>query len=305
MEIYQLRTFVVVAREGSITRAAELLFLSQPAVSAHIKSLEDELGLVLFERTPRGMSLTSAGSRLREKAEQTLAVHLEVLAEARRIKGQVCGTARLGAVRNPEAGALSLLLQRLASQCPQLEVQLSYGSSAEIAARVRRGDLDAGLFFVAEALAEELDAVELHRTGVFLAAPLGMLGDPRHPDWAELAELPWICPAPGTCCSEVAEAIFTEHGFRPRRLYGIDLESVTRTLIAGGVGVGLLHQPTALEAAREGAVELLGAGPYRPLRLVLATARARRHEPLVATLATVALGQTTVTDTGTLPRVVG
>lgn len=305
MEIYQLRTFVVVAREGSITRAAELLFLSQPAVSAHIKSLEEELGLVLFERTPRGMSPTTAGSLLREKAEQTLAVHLEVLAEARRIKGQVCGTARLGAVRNPEAGVLSSLLQRLASQCPQLEVQLSYGSSAEIAARVRRGDLDAGLFFVADALAEELDAVELRRTAVFLAAPPGLLGDPRHPDWAELAELPWICPAPGTCCGEVAEAIFTEHGFRPHRLYGIDLESVTRTLIAGGVGVGLLHQPTALDAAREGAVELLGAGPYRPLRLVLATARARRHDPLVATVATVALGETTAADSGALPRGVG
>ncbi len=50
MEIYQLRTFVTVAREGSITRASELLFLSQPAVSAHIKAMEDELGLVLFER---------------------------------------------------------------------------------------------------------------------------------------------------------------------------------------------------------------------------------------------------------------
>lgn len=58
MEIYQLRTFVTIAKEGSITRASELLFLSQPAVSAHIKAMEDELGLVLFERTPRGMSLT-------------------------------------------------------------------------------------------------------------------------------------------------------------------------------------------------------------------------------------------------------
>jgi DNA-binding transcriptional LysR family regulator len=133
-----------------------------------------------------------------------------------------------------------------------------------------------------------------------------MLRDPRHPDWTELAELPWICPAPGTCCSEVAEAIFTEHGFRPRRLFGIDLESVTRTLIAGGVGVGLLHQPTALEAAREGTVELLGAGPHRPLRLILGTARARRHEPLVAAIAAVAQSQinTPVPDTGALSRVI-
>ena len=59
MEIYQLRTLLAVAREGSITRAFERLFLSQPAISAHIKAMEDELGIALFERTPRGMSLTA------------------------------------------------------------------------------------------------------------------------------------------------------------------------------------------------------------------------------------------------------
>lgn len=63
MDIYQLRTFVVVAREGSVTRASDVLHLSQPAVSAHIKAMEDGLGLSLFERTPRGMSLTQDGQR--------------------------------------------------------------------------------------------------------------------------------------------------------------------------------------------------------------------------------------------------
>jgi DNA-binding transcriptional LysR family regulator len=56
MDIYQLKTFVVVAREGSITRASEILHLSQPSVSAHIKVIEDALDLALFERTPRGDS---------------------------------------------------------------------------------------------------------------------------------------------------------------------------------------------------------------------------------------------------------
>ena len=74
MDLYQLKTFVAVAREGSITRASELVHLSQPAVSAHIKALEETLRLALFERTPRGMSLTRHGQRLLAKAEQTLLV---------------------------------------------------------------------------------------------------------------------------------------------------------------------------------------------------------------------------------------
>jgi Bacterial regulatory helix-turn-helix protein, lysR family len=61
MDLYQLKTFVAVVREGSITRASELLHLSQPSVSAHIKAVEDALGLSLFDRTPKGMSLTREG----------------------------------------------------------------------------------------------------------------------------------------------------------------------------------------------------------------------------------------------------
>ena len=82
MDIHQLKTFVAVAREGSITRASELLHLSQPAASAHIKAIEDAVGLALFDRTPRGMSLTHEGRRLLAKAEQTLAAHRDLMEEA-------------------------------------------------------------------------------------------------------------------------------------------------------------------------------------------------------------------------------
>jgi DNA-binding transcriptional LysR family regulator len=302
MEIYQLRTFVVVAREGSITRASDLLFLSQPAVSAHIKSLEDELGLTLFDRVPRGMSLTAAGELLLVKADDTLATHRAMLDEARRIKGQVCGTVRIGSVRNQDEGALPRLLQAMGRDFPSLDVKLHYGTSAEIADQIRHGELDAGLLFTLGSVDDTLDAIDLRDVGVFLAAPSGMVSGPGHPDWHELAQLPWVCPAPGTCCSNVAEEIFAERRFRPKRVFGIDLESVTRTLIAGGVGIGLLHQETAFAAARAGEVELLGAGPCRSLRLVLATARERRHDPVVGLLLGIARSAAGATNSTIVPK---
>ena len=73
MELYQLRSFAVVAELGHLTRASERLHLSQPALSAQIKALEDELGVTLFERTPSGMVLTSAGRALLPEAEKVLA----------------------------------------------------------------------------------------------------------------------------------------------------------------------------------------------------------------------------------------
>ncbi len=146
MEIYQLRTFVTVARERSITRASELLFLSQPAVSAHIKAMEDELGLALFERTSRGMSPTDHGTKLLPKAEQILALHQELVDEARRIKGGVSGKIRVGSNRTTSALVMGKLLTRLAETAPDLEVALKYGNSAEILRSLRNSALDAGFY---------------------------------------------------------------------------------------------------------------------------------------------------------------
>src|SRR5688572_12855893 len=146
MEIHQLKTFIAVAREGSITRASEQLHLSQPAVSAHIKAMEDALGVTLFERTPRGMSLTREGQRLLAKAEQTLAAHQELMAEATRIKGRLTGRLRLGAGSNSNKQAIGQLLTGLAERFPEVEVSLVHGTAAEILAGIRSGNLDAGSY---------------------------------------------------------------------------------------------------------------------------------------------------------------
>src|SRR5512140_294423 len=82
MELYQLRTFLAIARTGNLTRAASILATSQPAVSAQLRALEDELGVELFSRTSRGMELTAAGLALRPRAEDLDARATELLAVA-------------------------------------------------------------------------------------------------------------------------------------------------------------------------------------------------------------------------------
>src|SRR4030095_15016002 len=72
MELYQLRTFIVVAEEGNVTRAAARLGLTPPSVSAQIKHLEEELHVQLFVRTSQGMCLTDHGIHLRSKGEHNL-----------------------------------------------------------------------------------------------------------------------------------------------------------------------------------------------------------------------------------------
>ncbi|MGZ3419076.1 MAG: LysR substrate-binding domain-containing protein [Polyangiales bacterium] len=286
MDIHQLHTFVAVAREGSITRASEVLHLSQPAVSAHIKALEDALGLALFERTARGMSLTRDGQRLLAKAEQTLAAHQELMDEATRIKGRLTGKLRLGAGSNSNNEAIGRLLTSLSERCPDVEVALKHGTSVDILTGIRNGSLDAGFYNEAGEPDPDLTTCEVSRFKIHLAAAPELIAVSEPPDWKALAELSWIYPPSSACCGRTAESLFKAHQFRPKRIISVDREDLTRTLIAGGIGVGLLHADTAMEARAHGEAELLFES-QNAVRVLFAHLTSRAQDPLLATAASI------------------
>ena len=280
MDLSQLRTFVAVARERSITRASELLHLSQPAVSAHIKAIEDALGLSLFERTPRGMSLTRDGERLLVKAEQTLLAHRELMAEATRLKGRLTGQLRLGAGSNSNDEAVGKLLATLSERYSEVDVALEHGTSANILAGIRNGRLDAGFYNEAGKPDPDLTAIEVAQFGIYLVAPPGLVAVSEPLDWRALEELPWVYPTSSACCGRTAESLFKTNEIRPKRIVSVDREDVTRTLIAGGIGVGLLHADTATEAQARGQIEiLLQSGTL--VRVMFAHLASRAQDPLL------------------------
>lgn len=286
MDLYQLKTFVTVARERSITRASELVHLSQPAVSAHIKAIEDALGLTLFDRTPRGMTLTADGERLLAKAERTLAAHQELMDEATRIKGHLAGRLRLGAGSNTNHAAIGLLLTALSEHCPEVEVALEHGTSLDILAGLRNGTLDAGFYNEAGEPDADLTALEVSQFRIDVVASPRLVATSDPLDWKALAELPWIYPTASACCGRTAESLFKTHNVRPKRIISVDREDVTRTLIAGGIGVGLLHADTAKEAERRGEAELLFESPS-VVRVLFAHLTSRAQDPLLVAARTI------------------
>jgi DNA-binding transcriptional LysR family regulator len=280
MDIHQLKTFVAVARERSITRASELLHLSQPAVSAQIKALENALGLTLFERNARGMSLTPDGARLLAKAEQTLAAHRELIDEATRLKGHLTGKLRLGAGSNSNDEVVGRLLTILSERCPEVEVELKHGTSLEILAGIRNGSLDAGFYNEPGEPDPELATLEVSQFRIHLVAPPGLVAASEPLDWGALADLAWIYPTSSACCARAAESLFKTHRIRPKRVISVDREDVTRTLIAGGAGVGLLHADTAKQAQARGEVELLFES-QTSVRVLFAHLASRAQDPLL------------------------
>jgi DNA-binding transcriptional LysR family regulator len=280
MDIYQLESFVAVAREGSIKRASELVHLSQPAVSAHIKAIEVALGLTLFERTSRGMSLTPEGGRLLAKAEQTLAAFRELMGEATRLKGHLTGKLRLGAGSSSNLAALGRLLRIFAERWPEVAVTVKHGASIETLAAIRNGSLDAGFYNEPGEPGDDLATAEITRFGIYVAARPGLIAITDPVDWKALAEVPWIYPAESACCGQTAEALFKAQKIRPERIISVDREAVTRTLIAEGTGVGLLHADGARDAEVRGEVELLFEAASS-VRVLFAHLASRGADPLL------------------------
>ena len=285
MDLYHLKTFVAVAREGSITRAAEVVHLSQPAVSGHIKEIEDVLGLTLFERTSRGMALTADGDRLLAKAEQTLAAHRALLEEAARSKADLRGRLRLGAGSNSDNTAIGRLVATMSERFPQVEVTLRHARSAEVLAGLRNDTFDAGFYNEGAEPDRDLATIEVSRFKVFLVGTKGTTLD-----WKALANVPWIFPPSAACCGRAAEAFFEAHGVRPARIISVDTQVMIRTLVGSGLGVGLLHEDTAEEAQRAGELEVL-AEAAAPVRVFFAYLASRARDPVLDAAAAIVRGR--------------
>ncbi len=280
MDIHQLKTFLVVAKAGSITRAAGQLHLSQPAVSAHIKSLEASLELTLFERTPRGMRLTAHGALLLPRAEDAVAAHANVLSEAARLNGGLAGGLRVGLGANSAPAAAGALIAALAEAHRGVHVSVREGDSTTVVEELLAGRLDAGFFNVAEGTIDpRLHTLEIGHFGLKLVAPSGT-GGQGAVDWRALASETWIFPPESSCCGRAVRTLLRRENIDPVRIIEVDRESSTRTLVAAGTGVGVLHAYTAEAASERGEVEIL-CDVDLSLKTMLGVLRERRDEPLL------------------------
>jgi DNA-binding transcriptional LysR family regulator len=286
VDLYQLKTFVTVAHVRSITRAAEVVHLSQPAVSAHIKEIEAALGLPLFQRTSRGMILTADGRRLLVKAEQTLAAHQALMEEAARSRAALTGQLRLGVANVPSHDAIGRLVTTMSERFPQVEVTLRHARSVELLAGLRDDLLDAAVYNEGGEAGRDLATIEVSRFKVVLAAAKGSV-DPSTPlDWEALAGAAWIYPPGAACCGRAAEGFFQTHRIRPARVIGVDTQAMIRTLVSSGLGIGLLHADTSGEAHRAGEVDLLCESPT-PVRVLFAQLASRIQDPVLSAAASI------------------
>ena len=256
MELYQLKTFVAIAQERSLTRAAERVFTSPPAVSAQIRALEDELGVKLFERTPRGMTLTEAGARLLDEAERTLDSAGRMRAAAAQMRGTAQGRVRFGTVSDPLAMRLGDALVRLAERHPQVTLHLQQGLSFETLAALRRGELDCAYVLSDR---PEVEGLELHRLGtaeLVVALPPAYAETHADASLAEVLALPWVGTPTSCVLRGHLEALFGSAGRDYQEGALADTEGAVRHMVASGFGAGIVRLDQALQAERHGELKI-------------------------------------------------
>lgn len=282
MEIYQIRTFVTVAEHGNLTKAALLLHVTQPAVSGHLKSLEEALNLKLFERSASGVTLTRAGQALLPKAKAILAVAGDFRNLAQSLQGQLAGKARVGTILDPSFIRLGQFMSAVLDRYPWLDLQLQHGISTWALENVSGAALDAA-FCMGHITLPHVQAVHLTEMAYRVVAPPAWQVKIEHADWADIAALPWIRAPRMSPHLQMVGEMFAPYKLEPFKVVEADQEQTIRTLITAGVGLGLMREDLAFAAQSAGEVCVWRkARPTTALSFIYL--RERASDPVIAAM---------------------
>ena len=236
MELYQLRTFLAVAEEQNLTRAAEKLFTSQPAVSAQIKSLEDEIGVRLFDRGTKGMKLTRPGEVLREQARRIVDAARDFKHSADNLRGSVSGELIFGVNNRPEVLRLVEILRSISDEHPDLSFELLNGSSGVVLQGIEEGSISIG-FFEGPCDSPKIAWHELDQIELCIAAPVAWAKEFSKPDWKLLETKPWIFTSPACSYCRFVQRISQEQGLQLNRRFQVNEDLTVLNLVAEGLGM--------------------------------------------------------------------
>ena len=277
-EYATLRAFVAVARTGSVSRAAEQLHLTQPAISLKLKQLQANLGLTLFSRRPQGLALTTDGHALLPAAEKALASAQAFEQTAGTLHSTLRGKLSIGTIVDPEFLRLGAFLSRLMARAPQLETELHHGMSGSVLNRIEQGDLDVGFYLAPPAQGpgkghETLAWRELTHFDYHVIAPAGWENRLIDTRWEHLATLPWIVTPQDSAHHRLLKQALAPSGTVPNRVAQVDQEACMLDLVRAGVGLSLARDALAMTERQES-----GLAVADNIRLPCALSFIWRHE---------------------------
>jgi DNA-binding transcriptional LysR family regulator len=277
LEFYHLRSFVAVAQTGNLTQAAKRLYTTPPAISAHIKMLEEELSTPLFIRSSKGMSLTEKGQLLLKKAQITLDSAIDLVNLAAEQQHEIIGTFHLGINLSAKQVKLSTLAKNIQENCPGINLEIHSLSTGKTIDGIRAKKLSGGYIF--GDIPKDFVGMAVMQQQITTVAPITFdVNKVLSP--ADLQSQQWIMM--GDYCPFDL--------FLKQKL-GNNITSIMRTsddgtrleLVKNGLGLSLLEKEEALEAEKENSIQILPDIDF-PTTLHFVIAKNRAKEPVIKAL---------------------
>ncbi|HEY6933121.1 MAG TPA: LysR family transcriptional regulator [Marmoricola sp.] len=286
MEIKQLTALVTVAEVGSVTRAARLLHVVQPAVTRQIRLLEEEVGVPLFERTRQGMVPTEAGTLLVERARRALAELERARAEIRPGPGEVSGIVSVGVLESVMDLLAMRLVEAVGERHPGIRLRLVTAYSGHLQQWLDDGEVDLSLLYN---LTEtpSLSVVPLLEERLWAVAPPAAALNPKRPvRWARLLRAPLVLPVSGHGLRVLFDQARSEVRAEPEIAIETNSMHLQKQLVAAGAGWTVLP---AAGVAADVAAGLFSGAPLRDPEVtrsvVIGLPRGGRPSPAVAAVA--------------------
>ena len=271
MDFGQIEAFVQVSAHNSFSRAAEVLQLTQPSITARIQSLERELGEELFERGSRGVRLTDAGHAFLpyvERLLQTLQEGRDAVGEVRNVQA---GSLRLGSAPTISTYVLPRILHAFCRQYPGVDVVIRTGRSEQVLSMLLGDEVQVGL--VRSLTNPEVETIDLYEDEIVLAAhPAHAFAGAGSAKVSDAAAEPIVLFDRGSSYYGLINSFFRQAGVVPNVAMELDSLEATKRMVEEGLGIALVPLVTIereLEAGTLVRIDLVDAKPIkRPISLI-------------------------------------
>lgn len=255
IKLDRLKSFLLVAEESNLTRAAARRHSTPSAVSEHLRQLEDEFQVLLFERSKQGMALTAAGERLLMPVRQVFTAVEDVRNTALSLRSSPRATLRLGLNSPPEYLRMDEVLHLKTAALPHLTLEMRTRSSTQIIEEVLSEELDLGYVY-GKWNDPRLRIVPLTPVCVSVVGPADAGIDTLPEDFEARRRLPWVWPNRDCPFFDFMTDLLGPQANLSEAATSSDDEYSTVVMVKSGMGFGLVEREFALQSQQRGGIHL-------------------------------------------------
>jgi DNA-binding transcriptional LysR family regulator len=256
VNINQLETLLTISKTLSFRKAGELLNLTQPAVSAQIKSLEDEFGTTLVDRN-QPVSLTDAGELFLDHAERILSIVDELKLKLADMNATPQGLIRLGTTTSIAIQILPRILAYFKDQFPLIQTTIHSMATSQIMASVENGSIDVGITYLFEKNPNLVTSVLYYDTFELVVCPDHPLADRVQLPVEALSDVPLIMLSPETAGRRFVDSVFEKHKIAPQIVMELSSSEEVKRMAELNMGAAIVSKMSIADELRLGTLKMI------------------------------------------------